>query len=139
MAAITISSSGGAQTNPTNTRLPYNKNGTFKDSMLYQYTRSILSTTYNVDSVAGPQGLMIDNESSRYFFGDIDGAISGAKLDIDSSDGSFNIYAPYVIVNAESEIQLNGALTSVTAGGNAALHLKLNINGTKYKIQLLNN
>jgi len=138
MAAITISSPGGAQTNPTNTKLPYNKNGTFKDSMLYQDTRSILSTTYNVDSVAGPQGLFIDNESSRYYFGDNDGAISGAHLDIDSSDGSFNCYAPFFVVNAQNEIQLNGALTSASAGGNAGLHLKLTINGTKYKIQLLN-
>ena len=146
MAAITISSPGGAQTNPTDTKLPFNNGGVFGDSMLKQRNSESLETTFNVNSNVGPQGLRIDNGNAYYQFGDIDGAAGNNLINIDSANNELYIYSSNLLslnasekieLNADNEISLNGLLTSVSAGGSAGLHLKLLINGTKYKIQLL--
>jgi len=136
MAAITISSPGGAQTNPTDTLLPYNNGGVFGDSMLVQSSPTKLYASYTAGVPGAESGLLIDNGIGSYEFGDTDGQFTSARLSI-SSDGNFNIYSSKLILNADNQIDINGLLTSVSAGGSAGLHLKLTINGTKYKIQLL--
>jgi hypothetical protein len=135
MAAITISSPGGAQTNPTDTVLPFNNGGVFGDSMLKQETSSLLYTTYSASTA--PEGIEIDNGTGSYRFGDIDGNFAGNAIQI-TPDGNITTNSSILILSADNEIQLNGLITAVGAGGSAGLHLELTINGTKYKIQLLN-
>lgn len=137
MAAITISSPGGAQTNPTDTLLPYNNGGVFADSMLVQNSPTKLYSSYTAGVPGVESGLLIDNGIGTYEFGDTDSQFAAARLSI-TSDGNFNIYSSKLRLNADNEILLNGLITAVSAGGSAGLHLELTINGTKYKIQLLN-
>lgn len=137
MAAITISSPGGAQTNPTDTVLPFNNGGIFGDSMLVQSSPNKLYATYAAGSPGVESGLLIDNGIGTYEFGDTDAQFTASRLSI-TSDGNFNIYSSKLILNADDEIKLNGLITAASAGGSAGLHLELTINGTKYKIQLLN-
>jgi len=132
MAAIVISSSGGAQTNPTDTRLPFNNGGVFGDSMLVQVNTNELYS--NLSGLVG--GFYIDNNTGAYYFGDVDGSFTGNKIEM-APNGYIAAYSSTLILNADNAIEMNGLLTSVSAGGNAGLHLKLTINGIKYKIQLL--
>ena len=138
MAAITISSPGGAIINPTDNFVPYNfGSNQFSDSLLDQNTINDLRT---VDVNTGnDQGIIINNDTGNYQFGDLDSVFTGANMQV-SPDGTVSISAPNkLILNADNSIEMNGLLTSVGAGGNAGLHLKLTINGTIYKIQLLDN
>ena len=138
MAAITISSPGGTIINPTDNFVPYNfGSNQFSDSLLYQNTINDLRT---VDVNTGnDQGIIINNDTGNYQFGDLDGVFTGANMQV-SPDGTINISAQNkLILNADNSIEMNGLLTSVGAGGSAGLHLKLTINGTIYKIQLLDN
>jgi len=137
MAAIVISSPGGAQTNPTDSVLPFNNGGVFGDSMLVQYSPTKMYTTYSAGTPGAENGLIIDNGNGEYQFGDTDAQYTGNRLIINSPDGELAINSSIIILNADNQISLNGLLTSVSAGDNAGLHLKLTINGTKYKIQLL--
>ena len=134
MAAIVISSPGGAQTNPTDTVLPFNNGGVFGDSMLVQQTSSYLYATYTGSTA--PEGIEIDNGTGLYRFGDIDGGFAGNAIQL-LTDGSIITNSSKLQLNVDNLIEMNGLLTSVSAGGSAGLHLKLTINGTKYKIQLL--
>lgn len=138
MAAITISSPGGTIINGTDNFIPYKfSSNQFQDSLLFQNTINDLRTVdVNTGNV---QGMIIDNDTGNYQFGDLDGMFTGASMQI-SPDGTVNISAPNkLILNADNSIEMNGLLTNVSAGGNSGLHLKLTINGTIYKIQLLDN
>lgn len=137
MASITISSPGGAQTNPTDAKLPFNNGGVFGDSMLVQESPTKLYTNFDTGLGVSTSGFIIDNTMFRYQFGDMDGYTSNSLLDINSAIGLVKIISSKLSLNADSEIELNGLLTSPTAGGSSGLHLELTINGTKYKIQLL--
>ena len=137
MAAITITSPGGAQTNPTDTVLPFNNGGVFGDSMLVQSSPTRLHSGYSITEPANEIGLLIDNGIGNYAFGDTGGQFSGTYLNINSADGNFEVFSSKLILNADNQIDINGLVTDVSAGGSAGLHLKLTINGTKYKIQLL--
>jgi hypothetical protein len=133
MAAITISSPGGAQTNPTDTQLPYNNGGVFGDSILVQSSPNVL---YSILGGGIVEGFYIDNNIGNYFFGDVDGSFAGNAIQI-NQNGDIISNSSKLILNVDNLIEMNGLLTSVSAGGSAGLHLKLTINGTKYKIQLL--
>jgi hypothetical protein len=146
MAAITILLFRGVSTNTTTNKLPYNADGVFRDSMLFQDTTDVLYTTYNRNSVAGPQGLLIDNSIGNFQFGDIDGVSGNNQIVINSSNNEFYLYSDGLTsINGTSiielntnEIVLNGALIFGTTGGIAPFkYLGLTINGSKYKIQLL--
>lgn len=134
MAAIVISSPGGAQTNPTDTVLPFNNGGVFGDSMLQQLATYVICSVGPASSA--PEGIFIDNANGIYQFGDIDGAFTSSYLSIQG--GTLTTNSSKLIFNADDQIELNGLLTDVSAGGGSGLHLKLTINGTIYKIQLLN-
>jgi hypothetical protein len=113
--------------------LPFNNGGVFGDSMLVQSNNhTLFSNTVGGDAA----GFYIDNNSGTYIFGDVDGAFLQSRILI-TSDGDMSTNSSKLILNADNEINMNGLLTSVGAGGSAGLHLKLTINGTKYKIQLL--
>ena len=123
MAAIVISSASGAQVNPTNTFLPFNRGGEFKDSPLRSPT---IDELYMIASDAvNLQGLSIDNRaaSQKYFLGDFNNSNLGTTLTLDPIAGTIGF--------------LGTGLTSATAGTNAA-HLIIYINGSQYKIQLKN-
>ena len=124
MAAITISSPSGAQTNPTDTRLPFNNGGIFGDSMLSQASANVLFT----QSIGGTAGVYIDNNLGNYLFGDYDGAFTGANIQVLGS-GVVSINATTkLILNTNESIEMTGLITSPTAGGNSGEHLKLTIN-----------
>ena len=136
MASITISSPGGTIINPTDNFLPYKfGSNQFSDSLLYQNTINDLRT---IDVNTGnDQGIIIDNGIGNYLFGDIDGMFSGASIQI-PTNGNISISAnEKLIINTNLSIEMNGLITAPTAGGNSGEHLKLTINGTLYKIQLL--
>jgi hypothetical protein len=133
MAAIVISSPGGAQTNSTDTRLPYNNGGVFGDSMLVQADTNTLYSAINGSNNAG---FYIDKSTGTFNFGDFDSYFSGNSIYM-TPDGNITSYSSKLFLNVDDEITLNGLITSVSAGGSAGLHLKLTINGVKYKIQLL--
>ena len=137
MASITISSPGITLNNVTDNFVPYKfSSNTFSDSLLYQNSindlRSIDINTGNA------QGIIIDNDNGNYQFGDIDGVFTGANISV-SPDGTININASNkLIFNTNLSIEMTGLITSPTAGGSSGEHLELTINGTKYKIALLN-
>jgi len=146
MAAVTILLFRGVSTNPTSSKLPYNEDGVFRDSMLVQESDKSLYTSYNKDTNAGPQGLSIDNNSFLYEFGDIDGAAGNNRMIVDSGNNEFYLYSDNLMsINGiqsielnTNEIVLNGSLIYGTTGGIAPFkYLGLTINGSKYKIQLL--
>ncbi len=138
MAAIVITSSGGGTIiNPTDNFVPYKfGSNQFSDSLLYQNSINDLRT---IDVNTGnAQGIIIDNDNGNYQFGDIDGVFAGAFIGV-LPNGTVDISAANkLILNTNASIEMNGLITAVGAGGNAGLHLELTINGTKYKIQLLN-
>lgn len=135
MAAITISSPGGSIINATDNFIPYKfGSNQFSDSLLYQNTINDLRT---VDVNTGnDQGIIINNNDGNYTFGDIDGMFTGSYIQI-LANGNVALNGSKLFLNANSSIEMNGLITSVSAGGSAGLHLELTINGTKYKIQLL--
>lgn len=136
MAAITISSPGGG-INPTNLRLPFNSGGVFADSLWSQISPETLC-------VIGPDnadnGLLINNTNGEYYFGDYQNYVSGTNMSIDNS-GSLSLNASNFVIyisSPDAKIEIfNDNITSPTAGL-LSTYLKLSVNGTKYKIALLN-
>lgn len=137
MAAITISSPSGG-INPTNLRLPFNRGGVFADSLLKQSTPDVI-TINNPDGEEN--GLFINNATNQYNFGDYYGYQAGNAIILDSIGNTYlyqNNLEIYII-QSDGEIKIfNDNITSATAGGSSGQHLKLTINGTKYKLALLN-
>lgn len=138
MAAITILSPNGG-INPTNLRLPFNRSGVFDDSSLDQFTANGIQT---IDTATGAtQGAYINNDTGNYQFGDIDNVFHGSTISIQNS-GNVAISQEDLTLNMSNisidPFNLNGNLTTSSVGGSSGLHLKLRINGTKYRIQLLN-
>lgn len=141
MAAITISSPGGAQINPRSPFVPYNNNGVFSDSMLTQSDDYTFFTALNAGNENDVTGLLINNHLGSYQFGDFQGVLNNSFIEIDWNTGSIKNWtsADYEInLLTDGQIKLNGSITAASAGGSAGLHLELIINGTLYKIALLN-
>jgi len=134
MAAITISSPSGAQTNPTDTRLPFNNGGVFGDSMLVQANTNVLFSEISGGIVGG---FYFNNSNGTYLFGDVDASFTGNRIQI-LPGGNIETNSTKLVLNVDSQIDINGLVTAVSAGGSAGLHLELTINNTKYKIALLN-
>jgi len=137
MAAIVISSPGGAQTNPTNLFIPYNNNGVFSDSAL----QMVDAFNFGVnDSSFQINGLSIDNTARIYQLGDYQG-VGYANSFRCTDDGNTFIDGQSLIINIQQpdgEIRIsNDLITSLTAGI-FSKYLKLTVNGVKYKIALLN-
>jgi len=124
MAAIVISSASGAQVNPTNTYLPFNRSGQFKDSPLSSPTGDQLYM-FDVNGI-NIQGISIDNRlaSQQYQFGDINTDNLGTTLILDPLVGTIGFAGTGIV--------------SATAGANSVNHLVIYLNGAQYKIQLKN-
>ena len=138
MAAIVISQS--AQINPKSPFVPYNNNGVFSDSMLNQNDGNILFTTLNCGNENDSTGLLINNDAGQYSFGDYQGLFHNSFIEIDNNASIKNwTNGDYqIIFLTDGQIKMDGLITSNSAGGSAGLHLELVINGTLYKIALLN-
>lgn len=137
MAAVNISSSG---LNPTNNFLPIKSNNEFDDSMLCQQSSNVLTS---IDVVTkDTNGVSINNSTGRYQFGDFAANIHGQNLDISSGDSvSFKAKKYFIlgIDDTNPEIRINGSVTAAAAGLPSGQYLSLRINGTIYKLSLLNN
>lgn len=137
MAAVNISSSG---LNPTNNFLPIKSNNEFDDSMLCQQSLNVL-TSIDVNT-KNNNGININNTTGRYQFGDFDGNIHGQNLDISNGDAVSLKAKKYFVLGIDDtspEIRINGSVTASAAGLPSGQYLSLRINGTIYKLLLLNN
>lgn len=76
-------------------------------------------------------GLLLDFNAKVYAIGDYDGIDDGTNIHINDSNQQ-------VTIMANGGLFLNGSFTSGSAGGNSGQHLTITINGTAYKIALLN-
>lgn len=145
MAAIVISSNGGAQLNPTSGFLPWNNHGhNFLDSMLYQYNEGMLYTISNLSSTesAYVEGLLINNIAGQYIIGDNQGEHESNFIELDDNgsvtnwigaNGNFNIN-----MQGDGDIKISSnAITTPTAYGNSGLHMRIYIEEKLYLIQLL--
>jgi hypothetical protein len=143
MAAIVISSNNGLKTNPTTPFIPYNNNGVFDNSMLKMIEDNILSAYRDSINVDEDNGFFIDNGNGLYQFGDFYQEHHGSYFIINSESGdlTFNDHSNFNInFQTTGRIYIEGAeCIKATAGLPANRYLSLSINGTDYKIALLNN
>jgi hypothetical protein len=136
MASITISSPSGG-VNPTNTFLPYNNNGVFADSS-FQQISPLNITAVGVGGVNN--GLGIDNSNGSYFLGDIEGLFQNNFIYF-NEDGNAEIRGQnlnIILQQPDGNISIFNDLIISNTAGLLSTYLKLSVNGTKYKIALLN-
>lgn len=116
MAAILLNNQSGL--NPTSPFLPYNGGGVFLDSPLKFDAASggRLASWYNNVQ----KGILIENSGTLTTIGDntINVKVGSANLGI--------------------AMTINGFVTSGTSGGASGQHLNVTINGSSYKLALLN-
>lgn len=156
MAGI-IYNTGNANLNPTARHLPVRVGNQFLDSSLYQdgdyQTATILHT---VENTGVPFGFKLDPANQVVYMGDFDAAFNNSFISVDDVSQIINIAANnsvgiacsdplsaiYISANnlifGANLIRLNGALTQSTSGSTSGLHLKINVNGTNYVIELKN-
>lgn len=154
--AITYTKPSGS-VNPTSTFLPVNIGGTFENSSIKQDSRYQTATELTtVDNLGNSYGFKVDYPNQVISMGDFDYISNGSSIIIDDLSAIINISANLAIgigctdpsstlsLYAENFqfganfIRFNGSLTSGTASGASGQHLKINVNGTNYKIALLN-
>lgn len=154
--AITYTKPSGS-VNPTSTFLPVNIGGTFENSSIKQDSRYQTATELTtVDNSGSSYGFKVDYTNQTISMGDFDGINFGSAIIIDDLSAIINISAnlgigitcsdplSQITLTAENfalianSIRFNGSLTSGTASGASGQHLKINVNGTNYKIALLN-
>ena len=77
-------------------------------------------------------GLKLDFANNLYFLGDYNGLTNSTQIIINNGNKDITLWA-------ENSLQLKGAgLQSASAGGSSGDHLVIYLNGTQYKIALLN-
>ena len=103
--------------NPSSRYVPVNNAGIFADSNI----NNVVDTTLNTEVNGVQDGIYLDFNSGRHYIGD--GVLN---LTMDTTNYEFNFVGPA------------GSILSTGAGGNSGLHLIINVNGTPYKIGLLN-
>ena len=150
--AITYTKPSGS-VNPTSTFLPVNIGGTFENSSIKQDSRYQTATELTtVDNLGNSYGFKVNYTNQVISMGDFDGINFGSAIIIDDLSAIISIAASQIISMASTDINLaagnfnlgtnfirfNGSLTSGTASGASGQHLKINVNGTNYKIALLN-
>jgi len=121
MASVSFSQNYGDNINPTPLYVPVNGGGYFSDSNIVDndsYTQ-IVGSGYNF--------LYYDRDSNQLTLGG--GAVGASSIFMDINGG-------FTTFNTPNGLRIN-ASTAGTAGGTAT-HLILNVNGTNYKVQLLN-
>lgn len=154
--AITYTKPSGS-VNPTSTFLPVNIGGTFENSNIKQDSRYQTATELTtVDNFGNSYGFKVDYTNQVISMGDFDGINFGSAIIIDDLSAIINISANLSIgivctdpssvmslsagnfILGTNLIRFNGSLTSGTASGASGQHLQINVNGTNYKIALLN-
>ena len=156
MAGI-IYNNSGSSLNPTNRHIPVRIGGNFlnsswtQDNDFYNATEII-----TVDTVGNPYGFKLNPLTGDVFVGDFDALTNSTFMSIDNANGIINFNSNLAVsflcpdpssiftINANSVviganlIRFNGSLTSGTAGAASGQFLQININGTSYKLNLLN-
>jgi hypothetical protein len=159
MAGI-IYNTGNANLNPQDGHLPVRIGNQFLDSSFYQegdfQNASYVNT---VDNSGNPFGFKMEPTIFQTLLGDFDGIVSNTYIQIKS-----DVLLPGIVVDGKMSVDINannpsqGAvflsatdqirftskqfrfqgtnITQVSSGGNANLHLKVNVNGTSYVIRL---
>jgi len=120
MAGI-IYNKNGASVNPPSTLVPVNTAGAFTDSYLYSASQRLQSQ---------------DTANSDYFGVSVNFATNDAILGDYSNQGN-----GYGIEVSDSSLVINftgSAISSGSASGSSGQHLCISVNGTPYKIALLN-
>lgn len=81
---------------------------------------------------AGDQGIFLDFISSVYYLGDYAGLTNNTQIVINNG-------LKDIMLKAENSLHFEGGgLQSASSSGNSGEHLVIYLNGTQYKIQLLN-
>ena len=111
----------------------FNINGT---CFIVDDSAQLISTTNGVDKV----GLSLDLSGFSFYLGDFNGLNNASYIWIkDSSKSILLNTSAGTIVNICDNLVFNGVpLQSNTAGGSSGEHLVINLNGSQYKIALLN-
>lgn len=157
MAGIIYNTGNAATLNPTARHLPVRVGNQFLDSSFYQdgdyQTATILHT---VENTGVPFGFKLDPANQVVYMGDFIAAFNNSFISVDDVSQAINIFAPLGIGIASSDpsavislnaaniisntnfIRLNGTLTQSTSGSTSGLHLRINVNGTNYVIELKN-
>lgn len=159
MAGI-IYNAGNANLNPTARHLPVRVGNQFLDSSFQQDDDFQNATIVNtVDNNGTPYGFKMEPAILETTLGDFDNIGSGALIGIrstallsgitivgvnsvsisaqDPTSGSINLNSNDIISFASQQFRFQGTnITQVLSGGNANLHLKVNVNGTNYLIRL---
>jgi hypothetical protein len=93
--------------------------------------RTYLANTY--------VGFALDYTSKTYAFGDFNTLNNGTFLSVRDNSKVIKLNTVGGEISQEADLlRFTGALTSGSAGGSSGQHLQVTINGTAYKIQLLN-
>lgn len=88
---------------------------------------------------SSPIGFKFDALNYQFLFGDWQGTNNNTYLDVDDNNNKITAWTGKIEFNIDIEWILNGAaLQSNTAGGSSGEHLCITLNGTQYKIALLN-
>lgn len=95
-------------------------------------TISDLNQRIKTGNVAGDQGILLDFTNSVYYLGDYAGLTQNTQIVINNGFKD-------ITLKADNSLQFEGGgLQSASASGNSGEHLVIYLNGTQYKIQLLN-
>jgi len=156
MAGILYNNSS-SNLNPTNRHIPVRIGSNFLDSSWTQdndYTNA--GTIETVDSVGNPYGFRMNPGNGDVFIGDFDALTNATFMSLDNTNGIINFNSNLAIsficpdpssiftVNADSVVigtnlvRINGSVTAGAAGAASGQFLVININGTSYKLNLLN-
>jgi hypothetical protein len=156
MAGI-IYNTGNVSLNPSDRCLPVRIGNQFLDSSIFQNGDFQNATeVVTVDNVGNPYGFKMEMPSGDVFIGDFDALTNATFMAIDNVNGIINFNSNIAIsflcpdplsvftINANSVvigtnlIRINGSVTAGAAGAPSGQFLQININGTSYKLNLLN-
>jgi len=143
--------------NPTDWHIPVRIGSNFVDSSWTQdndYANA--GTIETVDNVGNPYGFRMNPGNGDVFIGDFDALTNATFMSLDNTNGIINFNSNLAIsflcpdpssvftINANSVVigtnllRINGSVTAGTAGAASGQFLLININGTSYKLNLLN-
>lgn len=95
-------------------------------------TLDVNTNTIETNAYANYKGLKLDFLNDLYFLGDYNGLTNSTQIIIANGSKEITLWA-------ENSLQFKGAgLQSASAGGSSGEHLVIYLNGTQYKIALLN-
>lgn len=139
MSIIYTRPASGSVPNPNTTFLPVNINGSFEDSNWTQ-DQPVDAAGYleTVDNIGTPFGFKYLIPAETVYMGDFDNSFNGTLITLKDNVGDIDLDASRVNFTTDT-VTITGTVLSGTASGASGQHLRLTINGTIYKIALLNN